>query len=459
MTAGSAAGAASAGVDDANAVLLTDLYELTMLEAYFATGRSATAVFDLYVRDLPPQRNFLIACGLDDALRYLEQLRFAPQAIERLAGLERFSRRFLDALSTLRFTGDVYAVPEGTPVFGGEPIIEVVAPLPEAQLVETYLLNQVHFQTVIASKGARVVDAAAGRSVVDFGARRAHGTDAAMKAARALSIAGFNGTSNVLAAQTYGIPAAGTMAHSYIQTYGNDLDAFRAFVATHPETTLLVDTYDTMAGVDAVVRLARELGDAFRVNGVRLDSGDLDALSRATRQRLDAAGLQQVSIFVSGGLDEHDVARLVAADAPVDGFGVGTRVIVAADAPSLDAVYKLVSYDGRDSVKRSPGKATLPGRKQLFRRYEGGEAAADLIAGAEESHDGEPLLRPVMADGQRLPEGEESLSVVRERARREVGRLPARMRALEPDSPRYPVAISPALAARADLAGRAGRSA
>lgn len=434
-------------VSESNVALFTDLYELTMLRSYFVEGLRATAVFDLFVRSLPPQRNYLVACGLDDALAYLEQLSFSEQVIDDLASLDRFPPQFLEQLRSLRFTGDVLAVPEGTPVFANEPVLEVVAPLPEAQLAETFLLNQIHLQTVIASKGARVVEAAAGRPVTDFGARRAHGTDAALKAARALYIAGVAATSNVLAGQRHGIPVAGTMAHSYVQVHEDEMAAFRAFVVANPDTVLLVDTYDTTEGVRNVIRLARELGDRFRVRGVRLDSGDLAEHACAARRMLDEAGLQQVEIFASGGLDEHSVAELVAGGAPIDGFGVGTRLDVSADAPYLDAVYKLVAYDGRGRIKLSTEKATLPGRKQVWRISEGGEPVRDVVALHDEAIDGEPLLRPVMQGGRRLAAGSVTLDEARVHARAQRERLPSRLRGLTAADPPYPVEVSEGLRA------------
>ena len=435
------------GVTDANAALFADLYELAMLQAYFDEGLRDEAVFDLYVRELPEQRNYLLACGLDDALAYLERCSFSDDALAYLDSLGRFSPAFLDSLADFHFSGDVHAVPEGTPVFAGEPIMELVAPLPEAQLAETFLINQIQLQTMIASKGVRTVAAAAGRTLVDFGARRAHGTDAALKAARALSIAGFDATSNVFAGQAYGIAVSGTMAHSYVQAHDDELAAFRAFVASHPDTTLLVDTYDTVGGVEAVIRLARELGDNFRVRALRLDSGDLAPLARSARRMLDDAGLDRVELFASGGLDEHSIAALVAAGAPIDGFGVGTRVDTSDDAPYLECVYKLVAYAGRGRIKLSSAKATLPGRKQVYRVVEGGEAVRDVIARHDEPLAGEPLMVQVMEGGCRLPAGEESLDAIRERARVEIARLPARLRALEPTQPPYPVGVSAALRA------------
>jgi nicotinate phosphoribosyltransferase len=452
----------SAWVNDSNAVLLTDLYELAMLQAYFEEGMEKEAVFELFPRRLPERRNYLVACGLDDVLHYLETLSFPPEAIAGLSRLGRFSDRFLERLARLRFSGDVYAVPEGTVVFGGEPLVEVVAPLPEAQLAETFLMNQVHFQTLAASKAARVVTAAAGRAVVDFGVRRMHGTDAGMKAARAFFIAGIQSTSNVLAGVTYGIPVAGTMAHSYVQAHADETEAFRAFARVFPDTVLLVDTYDTLEAVRKVVALAREMGDRFRISSVRLDSGDLDALSKAARRILDDGGLRDVSLFASSSLDEYAIAKLLAGGAPIAGFGVGTHMGVSEDAPYLDMAYKLVEYDGVGRTKLSPKKPILPGRKQVFRTLARGEAAGDVIAGHEEVLDGRPLLVQVMKSGRRTAAGRETLLVARDRARRELAELPTRLRALEAASPPYPVRVSAALEAEHERVseehGRSGAS-
>ncbi|NOK16803.1 nicotinate phosphoribosyltransferase [Corallococcus carmarthensis] len=425
--------------------LLMDLYELTMVDAYLAEGLHEEAAFSLFVRRLPARRNFLLACGLEQALTYLETLRFSPGELAWLESLGRFSRRLLDWLEHFHFTGDVHAVPEGTPVFGQEPLLEVVAPLPEAQLVETYLINQVHLQTLAASKAARVVEAARGRPVVDFGVRRMHGEDAGLKVARAAHVAGVSATSNLQAAQRYGIPGAGTLAHSYIQAHDDELAAFRAYVHRFPETTLLVDTYDTLEGVRKVVALARELGPDFHVQAVRLDSGDLASLSQQARTLLDAAGLERVRILASGGLDEDEVARLLAQQAPIDAFGVGTSMGVSEDAPSLDMAYKLVEYAGRGRLKLSPGKVLLPGRKQVFREEQDGVARRDVLACHDEVLPGRPLLRRVMHAGRRLEGASPPLTVLRAHARETLASLPPEMRRLEPVRPSYPVDVSPAL--------------
>lgn len=435
---------------DGSLALFTDLYELSMLQAYRREGLAAPAVFSLFARRLPPQRNYLLACGLDDALRYLETVRFTEADIETLRRLGGFGDEFLDWLRGFRFTGDVYAVAEGTPVFAQEPILEVVAPIAEAQLAETFILNQVHLQTVLASKASRVVRAAAGRTVVDFGVRRMHGVDAGMKAARAFHIAGVAATSNVLGGVVYGAPVTGTMAHSYVQAHDTEQQAFRAFSALYPQTILLVDTYDTLDGVRRVIDLAREMGEAFAVRGVRLDSGDLLQLSREARALLDEAGLTTVEIFASGGLDEYEIARLVRAGAPITGFGVGTRMGVSADAPALDMAYKLTEYAGSGRMKLSAGKRLLPGRKQVFRRLDaGGMAEGDVLARGGEQLEGSPLLELVMRNGRRLDAGRVSPAQARSRARAELRRMPQRILDIEPADPGYPVELSEALQAEA----------
>lgn len=436
------------GLAPSEQALFTDLYELNMLRAYMEAGMDGEATFSLFVRKLPERRNFLLACGLAQVLDYLETLHFSEAARDWLAAQPQFPRAFADRLADFRFTGSVRAVPEGTPVFAGEPILEITAPIGEAQVVETYVMNQVQLQTMLASKAHRVVAAAAGRPLVDFGARRMHGTDAAMKAARALYIAGIGATSNVLAAKSLGMPASGTMAHSYIEAFDDELDAFRHFAATFPDTVLLVDTYDTLQGVRKVVRLAEELGEAFRVRAVRLDSGDLGALAQESRRILDEAGLRRVGIFASGGLDEDRIAALVRDGAPVDGFGVGTDLGVSGDAPHLDIAYKLTAYRGRGRMKLSTGKRSLPGPKQVFRDERDGTARDDVIARSHERLPGRPLLVTVMENGRRTPEGgEPPLDRIRAHAAAEIARLPEPVRSLVPAEPPYPVRISDELAA------------
>ncbi len=428
--------------------LFVDLYELTMLRAYREEQMTSQASFSLFARRLPETRNFLVACGLEDALSALEELRFPPHALEYLESRPEFDASFVEWLGSLRFRGDVWAMPEGTPVFAEEPLLEIEAAIPEAQLVETLLMNQVHLQTVLASKAARVRAAAKDRAVIDFGIRRMHGTDAGLKSARAFHIAGLDGTSNVLAGYRYGVPVTGTMAHAYIQAHDDELEAFRAFARIFPETVLLVDTYDTLEGVRKVVRLHEEMGDAFRVRGIRLDSGDLGTLARESRAILDAAGLERLEIVASGGLDEWKIRDLVRSGAPIDGFGVGTGMGVSADAPSLDFAYKLTGYAGQGRVKLSPGKRILPGRKQVYRVEEDGRAVGDVIARSDERIEGRPLLMKVMEGGRRLPAGSVTLDGARHRHAEELARLPERMLELERADPEYPVRLSDALRKR-----------
>lgn len=416
-----------------------------MLQAYWAEGMTDRASFSLFVRRLPENRNFLVACGLEDALGYLEGLSFTDEALGFLGQRAEFRKDFLKWLGEFRFRGDVWAVPEGTPIFPEEPILEVEAALPEAQLAETFLMNQVHLQTVLASKAVRVKAAAGERAVVDFGLRRMHGTDAGIKGARAFHLAGIDATSNVLAGHRYGVPITGTMAHSYIQAHPDELEAFRDFAELYPDTVLLVDTYDTLEGVRKVIRLADEMGDDFRVRGIRLDSGDLGELAKASRGQLDDAGLEEVRIIASGGLDEWKIRSLVRAGAPIDGFGVGTGMGVSSDAPSLDIAYKLTGFRGRGRLKLSPGKRILPGRKQVFRVERDGQAERDVIARADEELEGRPLLEQVMSEGERLEPGRASLDDARDRCARELDRLPDALRALEDADPPFPVQISESL--------------
>ncbi len=435
--------------------LFTDLYEVTMAQAYLAERMSATAVFETFFRKLPRGRSYVMAAGLSDVLDFLEAFGFREAEIDYLRELRLFTEEFLQALAEVRFTGDVWAVPEGTVVFPNEPIVQVIAPIVEAQLAETFVVNQIHLQSVIASKAARVVQAARGRQVVDFGARRAHGTDAALKVARAGYLAGLAGTSNLLAAHRYGIPAFGTMAHSFIQAFDKELDAFDAFARLYPGTTLLVDTYDTLRGVDHVIELAGR-GERFDVAAVRLDSGDLGALAKAARAKLDAAGLKHVEIFASSGLDEYRIAELLDDGCPIDAFAVGTKVVVAQDAPALDMAYKLVEYDGTGRTKFSSGKVIYPGRKQVVRRLDGGFFAGDTIGRPDEPLDGEPLLVPVMKNGRRVHEP--GLAASRDWARRQIDRLPPQLRSLEAGGWSYPVDVSPGVAGELDRLRRARES-
>lgn len=434
------------------ASLYTDLYQLTMLQAYWREGMDQEAVFDLFVRRLK-NRNYLLACGLEQVLEYLEELSFSEGALGYLSEQGLFDDAFLERLGEFEFTGDVYAVPEGTPVFQDEPIVEVVAPIGEAQLVETFLLNQITFQTTLASKAVRVVAAAdrggSDRLVADFGMRRMHGTDAAMKAARAFHIAGVDATSNVAAGHAYDVPITGTMAHSYVEAHDTEMDAFRAFSDLYPETILLVDTYDTLAGVQKVIELEEERDEGPPIRGIRLDSGDLAELAREARRLLDQAGLTDVMIFASGGLDEDKIVDLLERDAPIDGFGVGTKMGTSADQPALDSAYKLCGYAGTPRMKLSSGKSNLPGRKQVMRQYENGTAARDLIVGEDERLEGAPLLELVMRDGERTEAGtRRPLDAIREHAAARIAELPDRLHGLKTDIEAYPVELSGAMEER-----------
>jgi nicotinate phosphoribosyltransferase len=431
------------GTTPRSLALFTDLYELTMLRAYHELGIEKKAVFSLFARRLPAERNYLIAAGLEDFLQAVETLRFSESDLAFLR-TQGFPDSILELLRDFRFSGDIHAMPEGTPFFENEAVIEVVAPMAEAQLIETLAINQIGFPSLIASKAARIVSAAQGRRVVDFGGRRAHGIDAAVTGARAAYIGGVDATANVYAGRRYGVPITGTMAHSFVQSFDDELDAFRAFARVYPSTVLLVDTYDAIAGVRKVVALAKELGDAFKVRGVRIDSGDLTALSKEARQILDDAGLPQVQIVVSGGLDEYVILDLVAAGAPIDAFGVGTDLAVSGDAPALDIVYKLTEFGGEGRVKLSVGKRSLPGRKQIFRKFENDVAIGDVIARAEEKLSGTPLLRAVMRGGERVIPAD-SLETIRERSRIELAKMPEDIRRMSRTSRSYSVTISPEL--------------
>ena len=431
--------------------LLTDLYQLTMLQAYFEHGMEEEAVFELFTRKLPPGRNFLLAAGLEQALEFIESLRFGAQELEWIEASGLFRPGFAARLERLRFTGAVHALPEGTVFFANEPLLRVTAPLPQAQLLETRVLNLIHFQTLVASKAARSVLVAGGRRLIDFGLRRAHGAEAGLLAARASYLAGFDGTSTVLAAPRFGIPVFGTMAHSFVQAHESESAAFEHFAAVFPDNAvLLIDTYDTLEAARKAVAVAR----SARIKGVRLDSGDLDFLSREVRKILDAGGLREATIFASGNLDEQRVAGLVGAGAPIDAYGIGTSLVTSADQPYLDAVYKLQEYAGRPRRKRSAGKATWPGRKQVYRSsHADGTFAADSVTLETDPQPGEALLRPVMQAGRRL--AAPTLEASRRHALAQLARLPARLRSLAPADVPYPVSIAPALKALADQVDRA----
>ncbi len=425
--------------------LFTDYYELTMAQAYHHENMNDTAVFELFFREMPRERNYIVAAGLEDVLRFLESWRIDDEEIDFLRDQAHFSPEFLGHLGAMRFTGNVYAMPEGTPALPREPLIQVEAPIQEAQLLETFILNQVHFQSVVASKAARVTAAADGRTVVDFGSRRAHGIDGAMKAARASYLAGAAGTSNAAAGMAFGIPLFGTMAHSYVEAHDREECAFREFAALYPDSTLLVDTYDTLEGVRSVINLRRRHGEAFSFRAIRLDSGNLGALACESRSLLDAAGLNDVRIFVSGGLDEHRIAELLSQKAPVDGFGVGTSLVVSDDAPSLDMAYKITSYAGKPRLKLSEDKATLPGRKQVFRSRKDGRMTGDEIGLHDEPpRQRLPLLVKVMENGRRTMPAT-TLDQARHHARNEIASLPDAMRSLETAGNSCPAATSNAL--------------
>lgn len=431
---------------EGGSALLTDLYQITMLQAYFDEGLHAPADFELFSRRLPAGRNFLLAAGLEPLLQWLEALRFTPQEIAWLGGTGRFSRPFLAWLRDLRFTGDVWAMPEGTVCFADEPWVRVAASLPQAQLVESRLVNLMHYQTLVASKAARCVLAARGRQLVDFGLRRAHGGEAGLLSARASWIAGFDGTATALAGLQYGIPVFGTMAHSFVQAHHEETEAFARFARAQPgHVMLLIDTYDTEAAARKVVRLARELApEGIRIRGVRIDSGNLATHARRVRAILDEGGLRDVTVFASGNLDEHRLAALLDDDAPIDGFGVGTRMNTSADAPFLDCAYKLVEYAGLPRRKRSEGKATWPGAKQVWRHRDAhGRFAGDVLSLAGDDHPGEPLLRQVMAGGRRSMPAED-LQAVRERAQRQLASLPPSLAGLQDAAP-YEVTVAAAL--------------
>ena len=430
--------------------LLTDLYELTMAAGYYEAGKTAeTAVFELSVRRLPADRNFLLAAGLPQVVDYLQNLSFTAEEVEYLRGLPQFSHvssGFFEYLRGFRFTGDLFAVPEGTPLFPGEPFLAIRAPLIEAQIPETYALAAVSFETMIATKAARMTEAAQGRAVVEFGTRRAHGPQAGVLAARAAWLGGCAGTSNTLAGFRYGIPVMGTAAHSWVMSFCGEKRAFERLKNVLGANTIqLVDTYDTVTGVRRAVEAGRPLA------GIRIDSGDFLQLSRAAREILDAAGMQDVTIMLSGDLDEYRIRDLVAAGAPVDSFGVGTQLATSGDAPNLSAIYKMVEMDiggiKRFTVKLSDHKGTLPGAKQVF-RFPG----RDVIVRSGECSPGEPLLRPVMLGG-RLVEPLPTLQQARERAARNLKKLPAEVRGLEAGEP-WPVSISKDLEALADQTRR-----
>jgi len=430
--------------------LLADLYQFTMLQTYLEQDMEETAVFELFVRKLPPGRNFMVAAGLEQVLEFLENLKFSPEELDWLA--TRFPPHVMTYLEQFRFDGDVHAMPEGTIFFPNEPILRITAKMPQAQLVESRIINLMHFETLIASKAARSVLVAPDKLLVDFGMRRAHGAEAGLLAARAGYLAGFSGTATVLAGTLFDIPLFGTMAHSFIQAHQDESDAFEHFARSHPNNTvLLIDTYDTEAAAHKVVTLAKKLkADKINIQGIRLDSGDLAEHAKNVRQILDDGGLQNTTIFASGNLDEYKLQTLLSDHAPIDGFGIGTALDISIDAPSLDCAYKLQEYAGKPRRKRSEGKATWPGRKQVYRQYaDAGCMAGDIVALEDDDpQQGEPLIQPFMRSGKRL-HPKLSLHELRSQTLVSYQRLPAAMTTLDP-APGYPVTISSTLRAMAD---------
>lgn len=431
-------------------LLLTDLYQLNMMQAYRDSSLNDTAVFEFFVRKLPRSRNFLIAAGLAEALEFVQTARFEPTELEWLRASRRFSDAFVDELEQFAFTGDIHAVPEGTIVFPDEPILRVTAPLPVAQLLETRLINLLHTSILVASKAARMVLAAPEKRLVDFGLRRAHGAEAGLLAARSAYLAGFAGTATVPAAQFWDIPVVGTMAHSFIEAHERESDAFVNFARSRPqEVVLLIDTYDVAEAARKVVRIAPQLAaEGIAIRGVRIDSGDLEALSREVRAILDDGGLTDVAVLVSGGLDEWKLREFTRARAPIDGYGIGTALTTSEDAPALDCAYKLQEYAGRMTRKLSLGKATWPGRKQVWRQFDAdGRMAGDVIGLQDEEHPGKPLLEKVMEGGRPLADGQ-GLAAARERAAAGLAALPPHLRTLEP-AEAYPVTVSKPLQRKA----------
>lgn len=429
-----------------SSLLLTDLYQLTMLQGYLDQGMEEPASFEFFVRKLPAPRNFFVAAGLDQVLTFLENARFTAEELDWIASHGAFRPSFVRYLERFRFTGDVYAMPEGTVFFPNEPVIRVTAPMPQAQLIESRLINLLHFQILIASKAARSVLVAPNKLLVDFGLRRAHGAEAGLMAARASYLVGFAGTATVLAAPLFDIPVYGTMAHSFVQAHDEESVAFEHFARSLPSNViLLIDTYDTEAAAQKVVRLAPKLQEeGIVIKGVRLDSGDLAAHARRVRRILDSGGLQHVTIFASGSVDEYMLKQLIDANVPIDGFGIGTHMDTSADAPYLDCAYKLVEYAGRPRRKRSEGKVLWPGRKQVYRHCgRSGRMESDLLTLEDDFQEGTPLIRRVMASGKRLF-SPVPLAELREQALMELSRLPEPLRTIE-SGPQYPVTVAPRL--------------
>jgi nicotinate phosphoribosyltransferase len=424
--------------------LLTDLYELTMAASYFENGMADPATFSLFIRKYPPDRAYFVAAGLEQFLDYVTTFQFSESDLAYLDRTGLFSHDFLEYLKTMRFTGSVYALAEGEIFFKDEPILEVTAPIIEAQILETLAINTINLQSMIATKAARCVHAAGGRQLVDFSLRRTHGIDAGLKVARSSYIAGFVATSNVLAGKLYGIPIAGTMAHSYISSFGDEIEAFRAFARSFPKKTiLLIDTYDTVAGARKAAIVGQEMAnEGGRLLGVRLDSGDMTRLSQQVRKILDEASLDDTEIFASSSFDEYKIARTIKEGAKIDAFGVGTRMGVSADAPYFDIAYKLVQYGERPIMKLSPGKVNLAGNKQVFRKTDRqGRFLEDIIGTRDETLQGAcSLLEPVIRDGKQL-KSHPSLEEIQERFRKNFAALDEKYKDLE-NPPVYQIKVS-----------------
>jgi nicotinate phosphoribosyltransferase len=427
---------------------MTDLYELTMAASYFEQDMFAPATFSLMVRQYPSKRSYLVCAGLDPLLDYLESFHFHPDDLEYLEQTSLFPDKFLQFLQTLRFTGEVRAIPEGRIAFCDEPLVEITAPVMQAQLVETFVINSINLPTLVATKASRCHYAAGERRLVDFSLRRTHGMDAGLMVARSSYIGGFIGTSNVQAGKIYGLPIYGTMAHSYVESFDREIESFRAFAKSFPDNTvLLIDTYDTLAGARKAVIVAGEMRQAgHSLRAVRLDSGDMVQLSQQVREIFDESGFPEVRIFASGGFDEFKIQQILSTGAIIDAFGVGTKMGVSADAPYLDMAYKMVVYNGRPVLKLSSGKVSLAGPKQVFRQRDELGFKGDLIGLLEEEvADSESLLETVMQDGKRL-RPKETLSNIQERFREEFSLLPETYKDLE-GNPNYPVKITPRLQA------------
>ena len=445
-------------MDIRSSALLTDLYQLTMLQSYMEQGMEETAVFEFFVRKMPKQRGFFMAAGLEQLVEYLESVHFTPWELDWIEKSGLFSKSFVDYLERLGFSGDLHAMPEGTVFFTNEPIARVTAPMPQAQLVETRLINLLQFQSLIASKAARSVLVAEGRPLVDFGFRRAHGAEAGLLAARASYLAGFAGSATVLAEPLFGVPPFGTMAHSFIQAHTVETEAFEHFAEAHPNNViLLIDTYQTEEGAKKVVDLApRLLEKGIQIKGVRLDSGDLTDHAFKVRRILDEGGLPNAQITASGNLDEYAIQAMVTAKAPIDLLAVGTKMTASADVPYLDCAYKLQEYAGRACRKKSEGKATWPGRKQVYRQYnQEGRMVFDILTTEDDLQEGEALIHPIMEDGKRIG-SPVTLNQSREHARVQLTRLPEPLRQLH-EGATVEVKVSPALhdlAATVDARGQ-----